>query len=311
MRNLRLLLWAAALGGVCFGVQGRALAGGSGPEIDKIRASTRDSVIVQSRTIAPGDTNVTIAIRLVNSMPVMGLTAPLEFRAVTPGAFVTCVALGFRERLKTALSGARFANHYAKRDYECPDSHAPGYQGIVASEVNWSVPVTSSPWGVLFSAFRFLPNPSLTAGADSAGSLTLTVAVSRTKGTFEIDTACTYPSNHLVLVGEHPEGGLAGLIPVFVKGVITIGACDCKSHGDINGDGAIDALDYSRLIDHVFFGGKQPPKDASCPHVNRGDLNCDGKADIRDVLQLREHLDGSGIAACQPCACVSYPVDCP
>ncbi len=163
----------------------------------------------------------------------------------------------------------------------------------------------------MVSAFRFPPNPSLATGADSSGSLTLTVDVSSTTGTFEIDTTCAYPSNHLMLVGEYAVGDLTGIVPVFVKGVITIGKCDCRLHGDINGDGSIDAVDYSRLIDHVFFGGAAPPKDASCPHVNRGDINCDGTVDIRDVLHLREHLYGSGIPPCQPCACDSYPVDCP
>lgn len=301
-------LLGLAMGAV--GVEGPSKANAS-PVPGEISVSSLDSVIVQSRTVAPGDSNVVIGIRIVNAMPVMGLTVPLEFRAVTPGAFVTRAALGFSERLTTALSGARFANHYAKKDYVCPDSKTPGYQTVVASEVNWRVPVTASPWGVMISAFRFPPNPSLPVGADSAGSLTLTIDVTTTKGTFEIDTTCMTPTNHLMLVGEHPRGDLAGLLPVFVKGVITIGKCDCTHHGDINGDGAIDALDYSSVMDHVFFGGAEPAKDAACPHVNRGDVNCDGRVDIRDVLHLREHMYGSGVAACDPCTCAAYPVDCP
>jgi len=276
-----------------------------------ISASTRDSVIVVSRTIDPGAKGAVIGIRIVNAMPVMGLTVPLEIRAVTPGAFVTSVALGFRERLKTTLSGARFTNHYAAKSYLCPDSKTLGYEVVAGQGVDTPVKVTASPWAVMMSAFRFPPNPSLAIGADRDGSLTLTVDVTTTRGTFEIDTTCMYPTNHLMLVGEHAIGELSGLAPVFVKGVVTIGKCDCQNHGDTNGDGSVDALDYSQVMDHVFFGGDAPPKDASCPHVNRGDINCDGTVDIRDVLHLREHMYGSGAAVCDPCACASYPTDCP
>ena len=252
-----------------------------------------------------------IGIRIANAMPVMGLSVPLEIRAVTPGAFVTRVALGYRERLKDELTGIRFANHYPMKDYVCEDSDTPGYRAVTESKAGQRAAVAESPYGLLFSSFRLPPKPSLPPGADSLGSLTLTVDVTSTDGTFEIDTACTYPSNHLMLVAEHAVGELSGLAPVFVKGVITIGGCACTFHGDINGDGAIDALDYSRVIDHVFFGGATPAKDASCPHVNRGDINCDGAVDIRDVLHLREHMYGSGIPACAPCACDPYPRNCP
>jgi len=281
------------------------------PPVGSVSHSTRDSVIVQSMSVAPGDTNVVIGVRIVNSMPLMGLTVPLELRAVTPGAFITSIALGFRERMKNALLGARFTNHYAEKNTECLDSGTPAFRDMVGKGVDVPVPVTGSPWAVLMSAFRFPPSPSLPTGSDSDGSLTLTVGVTTTTGTFEIDTACIYPTNHLMLVGEHAIGELSGLMPIFVKGVITIGRCDCRHHGDINGDGVIDALDYSLLMDHVFFGGAAPPKDSSCPHVNRGDINCDGIVDIRDILHLREHMYGSGAVVCDPCACRPYPTDCP
>ncbi len=91
------------MAGACLAGYGTALASDIVPEANRIHRSTKDSVIVQSRTIAPGATNAVIGIRIVNTMPVMGLTVPLEFRAVTPGAFVTKVALGFSERLTFAL----------------------------------------------------------------------------------------------------------------------------------------------------------------------------------------------------------------
>ena len=304
-------LWASVLAGANHTFAQADQSSSVGLRTQEIQPSSVDSVIVESKSVVAGATDVIVGIRITNSASVMGLTVPLEFRAITPGAFITRVALGYRERLTDQLTSVRFANHYAERDGICQDSRAPGYKNVTASEVNWRVPVTGSPWGVLFSAFRYPPGPSLSPGSDTSGSLTLRFDVTSRAGTFEIDTSCVYPSTHLLLVAEVAGGGLAGITPVFEKGVITITPCACPHHGDVNGDGSTDGLDYSRLIDHVFFGDAAPAKDTSCPHTNRGDVNCDGAADIRDILHVREHLYGAGLPPCDPCACHSYPSDCP
>ena len=100
-------------------------------------------------------------------------------------------------------------------------------------------------------------------------------------------------------------------IPSFTKGIITIAACDCAHHGDLNGDNVIDVFDLSQLIDYVFGGYPIPPTDQGCPHVDRGDVNCDGGDDVFDVIYLNDYLFGSGPAPCDPCACSPYPTNCP
>jgi hypothetical protein len=86
----------------------------------------------------------------------------------------------------------------------------------------------------------------------------------------------------------------------------------CASHGDVAGDdGALDAVDLQVLIDHIFFGGADPTTDQGCPHIDRGDFNCDGSDDAIDLSHLIDHVFFGGAGPCNPCACVSYPDNCP
>lgn len=86
----------------------------------------------------------------------------------------------------------------------------------------------------------------------------------------------------------------------------------CGSHGDVSGDdGVIDATDLQVLIDHIFFGGGAPPSDEGCPHLNRGDFDCNGADDAVDLGHMIDHVFFGGAGPCNPCACVSYPSNCP
>lgn len=86
----------------------------------------------------------------------------------------------------------------------------------------------------------------------------------------------------------------------------------CGSHGDVGGDdGVINALDLQVLIDHIFFGAPAPPTDPGCPHLDRGDFNCDGVDTAVDMAHMIDHIFFGGPPPCNPCACVSYPSDCP
>lgn len=78
----------------------------------------------------------------------------------------------------------------------------------------------SSPDGLLLAAGS-MANPTLAPGADAVGSWLMTVDVTTTSGMFEIDTACTDPSNHLMFVQDNAPTNTP-IIPVFTKGVITI-----------------------------------------------------------------------------------------
>ncbi|GAB4315375.1 MAG: hypothetical protein Kow0074_02930 [Candidatus Zixiibacteriota bacterium] len=101
--------------------------------------------------------------------------------------------------------------------------------------------------------------------------------------------------------------------PHYDGGVLEIAPppCSCPNQGLLNDDAVIDALDMNTLIDHIFFFGDSLPIDPDCVHVNRGDVNCDGMVDSVDLNEMIDYIYFNGPMFCDPCACASYPEDCP
>lgn len=88
--------------------------------------------------------------------------------------------------------------------------------------------------------------------------------------------------------------------------------CCCEFHGDMYVDinNVIDALDFNRLLDYLFYGAPAPAQDPGCPHLNRSDVYCDGVPDVLDLNRLIDYLFYGG-TLCDPCDCNDYPSDCP
>lgn len=87
--------------------------------------------------------------------------------------------------------------------------------------------------------------------------------------------------------------------------------CDCTHHGDVAGnDGALNVLDVTAIIEHVFRGGAEPFRDLVCPHLHRGDINCDAVSNVVDVVRMIEVAFRGGTAPCAPCSCPPYPATC-
>jgi hypothetical protein len=78
-------------------------------------------------------------------------------------------------------------------------------------------------------------------------------------------------------------------------------ACDCRYHGDLDGNGVVNVFDVVRLVDATFRSGPSPPKDPFCPHANRGDYNCDGVLSITDVVWAVSVAFRGGSIPCDPC----------
>ncbi len=268
------------------------------------------SVVVESKTVARYAQNVPIGISVTNESPVGALAIPLRIRAVTPGSFITQLAMSWGGRMDSVLTDAVVTAQYATQSYECMGGGL-GFGDIVTLARDSSRTVGESPEGAMFARVKIF-SPALAPGTDESPSMFLKVSVTGVPGTFEIDTTCTRLANHLKFV--QPVSGSswpAQEIPSFTKGIITIAACDCAHHGDLNGDNVIDVFDLSQLIDYVFGGYPIPPTDQGCPHVDRGDVNCDGGDDVFDIIYLNDHLFNSGPAPCDPCACSPYPTNCP
>jgi hypothetical protein len=66
------------------------------------------------------------------------------------------------------------------------------------------------------------------------------------------------------------------------------------SHGDVNGDGVINATDVVYLINYLFISGPAPDPLAA------GDCNCDGNVNASDVVYLINYLFINGPPPCDP-----------
>jgi hypothetical protein len=220
-------------------------------------AVSADSVHVESKAVGAGASNVTVRIKIFNDEDLDGLTVPLVIRSVTPGSFITSLQISYGERLPIggALGSFVVRNQYATANGSCKT----GGFGTVTFSDGLSHPVTSSPEGVLFQRENFGTGGELLTGADASGSLILTMSVTSTLGTFEIDTTCADPGNHLNFYGQFENN----FLPSFTKGIITIAT-------DTDGDGVPDITD-------------------NCPTVaNAGQINGDGDplGDACDTLRL-------------------------
>ncbi len=87
----------------------------------------------------------------------------------------------------------------------------------------------------------------------------------------------------------------------------------CTNHGDPEADGVTDIFDVVSLV-NVAFRTSPAILDSDCPHAPAGrtDLNCDGATDILDVTMMIDVAFRSVVPNfCDPCACSSYPTNCP
>lgn len=270
-----------------------------------------NSVVVESKTVAANAQNVTIGVYVTNDFELATLILPLELRSVTPGAFITDT-FAFDVQGRVAASGLTTVS--AKRFYGQPDAvnSCSGAASQSYTEGD-SIPAGffTSPDGVMWAGMDWgssgSPGP-LTAGSDGlpgngTPSFVFTFDVTGVSGTFEIDTCCTLPANHLLFVEPLIN---QVVVPTFEKGVVSI-ACGCSNHGDPNSNGlAFEIGDAVLLMNILFFGAEAfPDASETCP-VLPGDLDCNGVLDVLDLLRVIYIITGdfgpSPDFICDPCA---------
>jgi hypothetical protein len=259
-----------------------------------------DSVTVSSMTVNTGATGVSIPILIDNGATLSSLEVPLVIREVTPGSYITALTMSCGDRLPEP--GQPLGDIIIKYEHPVPDGTCkPGGFATVGG-LDFV-----SPDAVTFARLGIFPPNYLPPGNDVTGSLLLTVNVTSTPGTFEIDTTCTGAGTNLMFGSDM---GIP-ILPVFTKGVITITPpCLCPYQADFDGDGFITPLDLSSMID-ILFAGLADIKDPDCP-TSRSDFDCDGFATPLDLSSLIDHLFAGGRGPCDPCLCIPvFPDDCP
>ncbi len=189
------------------------------PVFDPTPGEPGNSVVVESRGVIAGATDVRIPIYITNDIGLQAITLPLVVREITPGAFITAALPSLGERLRPDSNFFDRINQYADADGLCPG----GFGTITHMDIDATGTkhaVGASPEGFLYIATRLL-NGNFPPGSDVIGSMALTVDVGMTLGQFEIDTACIDPDNHLVFI-EETAGTSTPIVPSFTKGIITI-----------------------------------------------------------------------------------------
>jgi len=185
-----------------------------------ILSSDSNSVVVESKTVAAGATEVTIGVFLTNGVAIQNYVIPLELRSISGGAFITRMKRSYPAgtRLDGKLTLVSIINFYdgSSVGRNCKGGQPGGYAAYSNNVQDVFFPVVASPVAVLFAR---LGGGYLGAGTDGSNpQMLLTVDIHNSFGTFEIDTTCTDPANH---VSFRNMSGIT-IAPAFTKGVITV-----------------------------------------------------------------------------------------
>ncbi|MEW5702232.1 MAG: hypothetical protein AB1792_08390 [Candidatus Zixiibacteriota bacterium] len=197
-----------------------------------------NQVVIESKTVSGGADSVTVGIYVANEVALNGLVIPLEFRAVTPGSYITnsCKLNMPSDR---RIGASPLTDMVVKLTYG--DTGGVPCSGPTSGTYAISSPIDfTSPDGFMWAGISTASPPTLyylpPGQDDQAGqfdnwpsegeskayvagpSFEFVFDVTSTMGTFEIDTCCVTPGNHLE--GTDLEGGT--LLPSFTKSVITL-----------------------------------------------------------------------------------------
>ena len=205
---MRLFLSAAAVAGVT---------------VCAASAWAANTMLIESKSVVPGETGVTIGVYIENDVDLAGMVVPLEMREIEAGSYVASPFV-FATGGRLAASGLM---EFVTQAYFNTPAGSNSCSGPVSS--TWSSGAGApnadgSPDALVWSGIQ-VNDPCLAAGSDGAPgsgtpSFLFTFDVTSVEGRFEIDTCCRAPSGHLVFV----ECGTTNpILPVFTKGVITIG----------------------------------------------------------------------------------------
>ncbi len=90
--------------------------------------------------------------------------------------------------------------------------------------------------------------------------------------------------------------------------------CDCTNIGDVNLDNQVDPVDVTLLVNKVYKNTGELfglPECGGSFTVPAADVNCDGGLNPVDVVFMVNYVYKNIDLRCDPCACASYPDDCP
>jgi hypothetical protein len=298
---------ALILAVLCLAVASSAIAG---------PASSSNSVYIGPKTIVLGD-SADMGIFVSNAVPIQGLVLPLEVRPVTPGAYPG-PGWSIKENPNGRVNKSPLGDANPDSVSGWPEAVRVSRTTCIASAPPCSGPVsgtyatdidscldTDLPRAFLFAAASSgVPSAgqptTMPAGDDAlvydSASFQLHIGVPPL-GTFEIDTCCWLPANHLSFIASD----ISLIVPTFTKGVVTV-VCNCPCFADPSCDGVPDLIDVIYAVNQVFRGFPVT-QDPQCPK-QQVDVDCDGVVTINDVVRIIDvafrGVDKAS-AFCHPC----------
>ena len=230
-----------ALATGCAVIAAFAVAAGIAPT-----AAAFDLVAIESKSVVPNAVGVEVGVVIANSYSMTSINLPFEIRTVSGGAYI---ASNF-DFMRVPGGRADGAFDMMALDQEFP---TPGVQTCSGPRSStWDPPSSSvdfiSPDAAGFFGIA-LAYP-LPGGIDPSPSFKFVFDVNGSVGVFEIDTCCVTPDVHLMFY----ETGVGAVMPLFEKGVITVGYS-----ADANCDGIVDVLDVVTAANQAFRGWPLTP----------------------------------------------------
>ena len=270
--------------------------------LTSVTAVAASSVLIECKTVPLSTTGQTVGLYIVNDATLCAVTFPLVIRSTTPGAFIADTLVfeplnRLASRLGDMVEIAYLPTEDSLNWWLC---HGFGFQAQ-------SAPDFVSPDAILYGGFSTSDTVMMPGndGTPPGGtpSAQFYFNVTGTAGTFEIDTTCISPANHLILV----EDVTWDPVPVsFTKGIVTIvDSCACDCHADPICDSVHNILDLVAIVG-VAFQGADPIPDPNpfCPYETT-DVNCDDVTDVLDVglMNLVVNYGANPDSTfCDPCA---------
>lgn len=199
-----------------------------------IYTTYENSVLIESKSFGCGEVSGAVGIYLSNAVPLSGLVVPLEIRNVSGDAYPGgSLLLSASNRLAGKLMTYSPAPSYLpEKDATGNACDGAGY----ATRGDFEDFDGVSPDAVMFTGIATEDTLMLEAGSDGepglgSPSLILTFGIPHSQGTFEIDTTCVSPANHLIYIDGLDTWNTVPIVPSFTKGVITVnGIAELAGH---------------------------------------------------------------------------------
>lgn len=184
--------------------------------------------VVPDTTVDLGATSVQIGIFIENDIDLNAIILPIEIRSGSGSSAFIAGSLTLLANPAGRVGNSGITDFEIKNTYPTPLDSCSG-----PTSRSYAAPASpdfASPDAVFYSGVRFT-GACLTAGADdpSIPSFFLTFDVNSNLGSFEIDTCCITPANHLIFAGCGDPAPV--ITPSFSMGVVNVGESGIRAIG--------------------------------------------------------------------------------